>query len=77
MSKLVPLNEHHPTDSITPVYINPTLVRMIRPAAGNYTRVFFAIDHSLIVVEPVETVREAIDAAMNGGLMPLEAPKSL
>ena len=49
-----------------PVFVNPTLVRMLRPGPG-YTSIQFDKDHSVSVDLPIEEVQIALDQAMNSG----------
>jgi hypothetical protein len=49
-----------------PVFINPTLVRMLRPGPG-YTSIQFDKEHSVSVDLPIEEVQIALDQAMNSG----------
>jgi hypothetical protein len=44
-------------------YVNPLLVRFIRPSAGN-TVIYFDGQHTLNIAEPVEQVQTAIDTAL-------------
>jgi hypothetical protein len=47
-----------------PVFVNPTLVRMLRPGPG-YTSIQFDREHSVNVGVPIEQVQLALDDAMN------------
>lgn len=49
-----------------PVFVNPTMVRMLRPGPG-YTSIQFDKDHSVSVDLPIEQVQIALDKAMNEG----------
>lgn len=47
-----------------PIFVNPTLVRMLRPGPG-YTSIQFDKEHSVSVALPIEDVQIALDKAMN------------
>jgi hypothetical protein len=49
--------------SAAAVYVNPLLVRFIRPSGQN-TVVYFDAQHTLNIAESVEQVQTAIDAAL-------------
>ena len=55
-----------PVKSGSPVYVNPALVRLLRPGPG-YTSIQFDDTHSITVDLPIEQVRHALDTAMNEG----------
>ena len=47
-----------------PVYVNPTVVRVLRPGPG-YTNISFDKEHSVSVDLQVDEVARMLDAAMN------------
>jgi hypothetical protein len=47
------------------VLVNPTTVRFIRPGSPGHTAIYFDKDHSVLVVMPVDQVRQILDYAMN------------
>jgi hypothetical protein len=65
--KLPKMCVFHVAGGDPPIYINPTLVRLLRVWDPRTTIVEFDKEHRESVPLPIEQVRQALDKAMNEG----------
>jgi hypothetical protein len=47
------------------IYVNPMLVRLLRPGSPGNTLIVFDDNHSTVVALPTDQVRAALDRALN------------